>query len=419
MLRISLTVWSSILVFPSGTTSGVSSCEGWVWVVEELSLFIVVLPFVPKNTFINSSWFCGGVPNNENDRGGDVRVVNPGDAPLQGHLTVFSDAPDAKVAERSFEVPGRGVWTAVLNEVQPTGTYLSALVEIAGGGGFVEQRAVAKSGTAVSPCSNSTSTNWYFADNYTLNDSREDLVITNPFPDDAILYFTFASNNGTRKPQNLQGFPVKGNSVAVVSQDNMPKDEAVLAISVEATRGRVVVARAQRYLGERSGFSLSLGAPSLSSDWWFADGEKSDAVTFERYSIYNPGNEDVSVTATVLGIDIEASPDFVPTRTDIVPAGQVLSYTTKEFEGMPAGRHVMSFSTESADDSALRRLSSSSCSAITVSWLSLLSASQSCHSPESPSSRIGALSDASPPSRRFMSTTSCSVTPRRFAIVCT
>ena len=50
---------------------------------------------------------------------------------------------------------------------------------------------------------------------------------------------------------------------------------------------------------------------------------------------------------------------------------------------------------------------------MTVSWLSLSSASQSCHSPESPSSRIGALSDASPPSRRFMSITSCSVTPSR------
>src|SRR6478609_3678618 len=37
-----------------------------------------------------------------------------------------------------------------------------------------------------------------------------------------------------------------------------------------------------------------------------------------------------------------------------------------------------------------------------VSWSGELSTSQSCHSPESPSSRIAALSEASPPSRRFM-----------------
>jgi hypothetical protein len=302
------------------------------------------LPFVPTASFINSSWFCGGVPNQSDAQGGAVIVANPGDTPLAGRLTVFTDAPDTPVAERTFSVPARDTWTTPLAEVQPTGTYLSALVEISGGGGFVEQVAQSGAGSAVSPCSNSTSANWYFADNYTLNDSREDLVITNPFPDDAILYFTFASNNGTRKPQNLQGFPVKGNSVAVVSQDNMPKDEAVLAISVEATRGRVVVARAQRYLGERSGFSLSLGAPSLSSDWWFADGEKSDAVTFERYSIYNPTDDDVTVTTDFWGL--ADSPDFVGYRTDTIPAGTVISFTTAEFEGLPEGRHGMTFSTE-------------------------------------------------------------------------
>jgi hypothetical protein len=40
---------------------------------------------------------------------------------------------------------------------------------------------------------------------------------------------------------------------------------------------------------------------------------------------------------------------------------------------------------------------------------------QSCRSPVSPSSRIGALSEASPPSRRFMSMTLRSLTPSRSA----
>src|SRR6476620_5419491 len=53
---------------------------------------------------------------------------------------------------------------------------------------------------------------------------------------------------------------------------------------------------------------------------------------------------------------------------------------------------------------------------IMASAFGAVSTSQSCHSPASPSSRIGALSEASPPSRRFMSITSWSVTPRRLAI---
>src|SRR5215471_7491059 len=74
-------------------------------------------------------------------------------------------------------------------------------------------------------------------------------------------------------------------------------------------------------------------------------------------------------------------------------------------------RRSRSLSTLSASESAARRLSISSVAASVASWLSLSSISQSCHSPESPSSRIGALSEASPLSLRFMSMTSCSVTP--------
>lgn len=303
------------------------------------------LPFVPSATFINSSWFCAGVPNTEGETGGSVTVVNPTDTPLEGHLTVFSDDTTAQVAERSFQVPARGTYRSVLAEVQPNGTYLSAMVEIAGGGGFVEQEADTTYGNAVSPCSNSTSSHWYFADNYTLSGSSEDLVITNPFPDDAILDFTFASNDGTRKPQNLQGFPVPGHSVVVVSEDNMPKDEAILAVHIAAERGRVVAGRAQRYLGERSGYSLTLGAPAPSQEWWFADGEVGPDVAFERYSIYNPTDKDVTVTANVIGI--ENHPEFVGYRTDVVPAGSVLSFTTADFDGFPEGRHGMAFSTES------------------------------------------------------------------------
>ena len=99
------------------------------------------LPFVPTASFINSTWFCAGAPNTDTAAGGSVRVANPGDAPLVGKVTVFSDAPGSDVTESAFEVPARSTYSAVLSQLQPTGTYLSAMVEIAGGGGFVEQQA--------------------------------------------------------------------------------------------------------------------------------------------------------------------------------------------------------------------------------------------------------------------------------------
>jgi hypothetical protein len=307
------------------------------------SLGAPTMPFVPKARFVTATWFCGGVPNAGDGAGGSVTVANPLDTPLHGRLTVFSDAPGLDAVEQDFSVAARESLRTELHSVQPTGNYLSAMVEITGGGGFVEQKAVSALGESVSPCSNSTSGDWYFADNYTLNGSREDLVITNPFPDDAILDFTFASNDGTRQPQYLQGYPVSGHSVAVISESKLPKDEAVLAVTIHASRGRVVASRAQTYLGERSGYSLTLGSPSLSSEWSFPDGEAGPNVAFERYSIYNPTDVDVTVTSNMWGV---SDPAFVGYRTDTVPAGNVLSFTTRDFGTVPNGRHGMTFSTE-------------------------------------------------------------------------
>ncbi|MFZ9628867.1 MAG: DUF5719 family protein [Ilumatobacteraceae bacterium] len=317
-------------------------------------------PYVPAQELLSATWFCAGVPMLDKGvggrgRGGAVVVANPLDTPLDALVTVFTSDEGVAPVEQQLAVAARSTAELNLASVQPKGDYVAAMVEIAGGGGFVEQRADHTDGSAVSPCSNSTSDAWYLADNYTLNDSKEDLVIVNPFPDIAIVDVTFASKDARRSPQELQGMPVPGRSVKVVSQDFMPKDEAILAADVRASRGRIVVARAQRYLGERQGFSLTLAAPAPSPEWWFADGEVAENVKFERYSIYNPGERDVTVDVAVLGIDFEASPDFVPLRSDVVPAGQVLSYTTKEFENMPAGRHFLSFSTQSEDGVVVER----------------------------------------------------------------
>src|SRR5262249_45477574 len=66
------------------------------------------------------------------------------------------------------------------------------------------------------------------------------------------------------------------------------------------------------------------------------------------------------------------------------------------------------------------RFSTSSLAASVVSWSACSSTNRSSHSPELPSSRIGALSEASPPpSRRFMWITSVWVTPSCRAMIFT
>ena len=64
---------------------------------------------------------------------------------------------------------------------------------------------------------------------------------------------------------------------------------------------------------------------------------------FERYTIYNPGVDDVKVTSVLIGV---TDPAFIGSRTDTVPAGGVLSFIAREFGKVPAGRHALVASSE-------------------------------------------------------------------------
>ena len=127
-------------------------------------------------------------------------IANPSEVTLTGKITTFTDAAGVAAVSAPFEVPPRGTTVFDLAQMQPQGTFVSAMVEIYGGGGFVEQRADSASGSAVSPCSNSTSSTWYFADGYTVEGSKEHLVVTNPFPSDAIV--SISESTGTESRQS-------------------------------------------------------------------------------------------------------------------------------------------------------------------------------------------------------------------------
>ncbi|MEA3186032.1 MAG: hypothetical protein QOC57_1004 [Ilumatobacteraceae bacterium] len=316
-------------------------------------LGLPTMPFVPKGQFVTSAWFCAGVPVGKAQLGGSAIVVNPGEVALSGKITVFTDAAGVAAAGAPFEVPARATKAFDLSQLQPQGSFVSAMIEIYGGGGFVEQRADSASGSAVSSCSNSTAATWYFADGYTVDGSREQLVITNPFPSDAIVNISESTATESRRPAILQSLLVKAESVLVISQDLLAKRELELAITVSTSRGRVVVGRAQEYLASvgRAGFTMTLGAPSLGQQFYFADGEVAPNV-IERYSIYNGSQTDAVVNVAFLGLDESAA--FVNPEPIVVPAGKVASLVAGDV-GVPAGRHGAVFTTETAGSIVVER----------------------------------------------------------------
>ena len=313
------------------------------------------MPFVPSGSFITSSWFCPGVPAGESGVGGSLEVTNPSDAPIEGRITAYTTDPNVPAVDQPITVEPRSTATVDLDALQPTGTFVSALVEIDGGGGFVEQIAEHPAGNAASACANAASSNWWFADGFTVDDSTERLVLTNPYPDAAIVDIRFVTADGIRRPSRLQGYPVPGRSVQVVTLGELgARDEPILAAQVSATRGRVVVGRAQHYVGgQRLGFTMTLGAPSLNSQYYFADGETGAGIS-ESYAIYNPTDAEVTVFAVFLGLP--STPDFTNDTEVVVPKGGVVILDTADVPNLPAGRHGAVFSTFAADSIVVERI---------------------------------------------------------------
>jgi hypothetical protein len=298
------------------------------------------MPAVPTARAVTSTWFCPGVPASAAaGTAGDIVVANAGADAMTGRITFMAGEGQSVQAPLSVAPNSRAVVSAAASLQAP---YVSAVVEIDGGGGLVEQRATQEAGASVTSCTTDTSAHWYLAEGFTADESNEQLVLSNPFDQSVIVDIGFATDEGSRQPPELQGYPIPPRSVQVVDLDSVAaRDEAQVAVSVVATKGTLVVGRAQLYKGGgRLGYSMTLASPTLRSQWWFANGSKGGGIS-ERFSIYNAGADDVQVQPLYLGIPAgQVAVDPID-----VPAGEVVTFTSDNVAGLPDGRHAVVFDT--------------------------------------------------------------------------
>jgi hypothetical protein len=316
------------------------------------------MPSVTDTGSLTGSWFCPGVPaTGEDGVGGSVVISNRESEQLEGRFMVIS--PEGLGPEQGFTV---GPWSQSTIDVDAfvTTSFASVVVEIDGGRGSVEQVANHPAGDSVAPCANETSNEWFLADGFTAGGSVETLILTNPYDDLVLADLAFSTESGSSEPNAFQGFPVPAKSVKVIPIAELGnRDEPIIAARVATRGGRLVVGRAQHFTGGgRLGYDVSLAAPALRDQWWFADGERGAGIT-ETFSIYNPTDGDVEVDVYFLGLPLEFDGGgFAPIN---VPARQVVMF--KPFEGaadatddgtsdpefftsrIPNGRHSVVFST--------------------------------------------------------------------------
>jgi hypothetical protein len=298
------------------------------------------MPALPTASAVTSTWFCPGVPaSGAAGTAGDIVVANAGSDSMTGRITFMAGEGQAVQSPLSVGPNSRAVVSAAASLQAP---YVSAVVEIDGGGGLVEQRATQDAGSSVSPCTTDTSSHWYLAEGFTADESNEQLVLSNPFDQSVIVDIGFATDEGSRQPPELQGYPIPPRSVQVIDLDSVAaRDEAQVAVNVVATKGTLVVGRAQVYKGGgRLGYSMTLASPTLRPQWWFANGSKGPGIS-ERFSIYNASAADVQVQPLYLGIPAgQVAVDPID-----VPAGEVVTFTSDNVPGLPDGRHAVVFDT--------------------------------------------------------------------------
>jgi Family of unknown function (DUF5719) len=298
------------------------------------------MPFAPPAGGLTQTWFCPGVPaTGEDGVGGELVIANAGSTEISVDVTLLND--DGTTVKLVVTVAPHDR-TLLDVDAALSGQIVSAVVEVAGGGAIVEQRAFHPAGTAVSPCANSTSSNWYLADGFTVGDSRNQIVLTNPYDDAVIVDVGFATVDGSRTPSRYQGYPIDGHSVKIIDlgvAGEGAQGEEVLAVKVESTRGQLIVGRLQHFTsGGRLGFTMSLAAPALGGQWWFAAGEKGSGID-ERYSLFNPTGDDIAVDVVFLGTGAD------PLDPIVVPARQVVTFDPGEVTGLGEGRHASVFAT--------------------------------------------------------------------------
>ena len=297
-------------------------------------------PAIVRNELsVTSTWFCAGTSaagKSENGTyGGEIVISNPLESPVSGLLTLLTSEQDP--ITQVINADPRSQLVIDINSLV-SAPYASAYVELNDSAASVEQRALHPAGAAVSPCSNRTSDRWYFADGFSAESSDLRLILTNPYMSPAIVNIEVATEGGLRTPTNLEGFVVPSQSIRVL---NIPesgfRDEELLAISVVATAGRIVAAKDQHYLGAgRLGHVLTLGSPSTSDQWWFADGEKGAGIS-ETYMIFNPTDQDVTADVVILGVDPTVA-SIQPT-TLTIPAHDVVPFDVSAIVGLPDGPH--------------------------------------------------------------------------------
>jgi hypothetical protein len=243
------------------------------------SAVAAAIPTVAEPDAVSTTWYCAegtGAPGGRADE--TILIANQGGDDARAVVTVMPGGRTDPESRRVDVRRGAQVRVPVSSVVQAgeapdeSGMIVgpAVVVEVFGGRSVVEHEIDGDGDTAVGPCARQAGREWYFAAGTTVRGAEQNAALFNPFPDDAIVDLTFATDAGFIAPADLQAVVVPRRTRVTVPIANFVRRQAQVGVHVQVRTGRIVAEQSLVFTAEnetRRGLTLSLGAPSPEPAW--------------------------------------------------------------------------------------------------------------------------------------------------------
>lgn len=307
-----------------------------------------LLPVAAPDGTLGSVWFCAGQSAGEDTpANGTLVIANPSGEPATGEVEVVADTGDRKTVDLEVEP-----WTT--NRVQVAevleATWAAARVETTSGAVVVEHEVEGPEGRDIAACQTRAGDRWLLPAGASTRDATMTLLVYNPSSASATVDMAFATDQGERRPGDLQGLPVPAGEVVAVDVSAVVTVRPVFSTTVTTRTGRVVVDRIQTYDGRgaatteeeqeaerfrRQGLNVTSGVPGPRTRWSFPAGLKSDAL-HEQITVFNPGVAPAEVEVEVALEDPERNGEVDPFTLQVLP-GEFEVFDVDGAEAVPEG----------------------------------------------------------------------------------
>jgi hypothetical protein len=275
---------------------------------------------VPPANVASSAWYCAaGTSTPDGAATETVVIASLARTDVEATITVMPGGDATPTTDTMRLAPGEQVSVPVADVLATAEP--GVVVETVGGPAAVSHVLEHGDDVAMEACTRTAASEWYFASGTTVDESRHDLLLFNPFGDDAIVDVSFVTDTGAQEPAALQALVVPRRTRVTIPVHDSALRQARVATHVHARTGRIVAEQTQTFDEVtvdgvvRDGIALSGGATAPSSVWRIPVGSTRDGGVVQlALANFSPDDTRVDVK-TVL--DGEGD---LPAQTVRVPA---------------------------------------------------------------------------------------------------